>query len=559
MQLQTKLNWLDGSLITSLVLLIVLHFAIYADVSAYPGEDAAMLMRYSQHLAQGHGIVWNIGEKPVDGATDFLFMVLLAMLNKVGMTVENAARLVGFVSHILTVMLVYLAISRLYGSSRWFALISAVYLAVGPALLYTQACFGTSFFALFACITWYIAIKLRGATNAHTTSLMFAFSCLIMGLIRPEGVFLAIFMLLSILYTKGLKESRRPVIYFLVVFAVFGGFYFFWRWHYFGYPLPNPYYKKGGGQIYLKHLIKSIWYVFSASFPFIMVFVYATIISMVAFASRFRTVKWSTEILIKITQQTIFSLIPIAGFLSLWVLLSDEMNYRNRFQYPILPIVLISWPPLLESLCKLWKFPRLNDWDMPLRVASALCIVTTIVLIPFYQYMQYYRDTPYTDSRSSVAVMLNAYKHKNYTMAITEAGLLPFYSQWKAIDTWGLNDQWIAHNGQITESYLQKYMPELIMIHVYFSLSAPPPKTKDDKTWDGQWFSVIMTLKNYAEKHRYVLAAVFGTSPYNTHYYYVRPNFPESEEIIRRIQSTEYFRGNEKCINYAKLKLSNGE
>src|SRR6266446_7875595 len=64
-----------------------------------PSEDAAMLMRYAQHIIQGHGIVWNIGEKPVDGATDFLFMMVLAALGKTGMTLEFAVRLIGIISH----------------------------------------------------------------------------------------------------------------------------------------------------------------------------------------------------------------------------------------------------------------------------------------------------------------------------------------------------------------------------------------------------------------------------------------------------------------------------
>ena len=43
-----------------------------------PQEDAYILYRYSENLAGGHGIVWNVGETPTDGATDFLWMLVLA-------------------------------------------------------------------------------------------------------------------------------------------------------------------------------------------------------------------------------------------------------------------------------------------------------------------------------------------------------------------------------------------------------------------------------------------------------------------------------------------------
>jgi len=56
---------------------LVAQVARTFDFAAQPEEDAAILMRYAQHLAAGHGIVWNVGEPPVDGATDFLFMLLL--------------------------------------------------------------------------------------------------------------------------------------------------------------------------------------------------------------------------------------------------------------------------------------------------------------------------------------------------------------------------------------------------------------------------------------------------------------------------------------------------
>ncbi len=78
----------------------------YLDFSKNPYEDAAMLMRYAQHLAQTGAIVWNIGASPVDGGTDFLFMLVLAAVVKVGLSVEIAARLTGIVSHVLTVILV---------------------------------------------------------------------------------------------------------------------------------------------------------------------------------------------------------------------------------------------------------------------------------------------------------------------------------------------------------------------------------------------------------------------------------------------------------------------
>jgi hypothetical protein len=77
------------------------------DFSIRPFEDAAMLMRYAEHLAQGHGIVWNIGEPPLDGATDFLFLVVVATVHWIGFTIETAVRAVTITSHFALVVLIY--------------------------------------------------------------------------------------------------------------------------------------------------------------------------------------------------------------------------------------------------------------------------------------------------------------------------------------------------------------------------------------------------------------------------------------------------------------------
>ena len=86
------------------------------DISLPPAEDAAMLMRYAQHLADGHGIVWNVGGPPIDGATDFLFMSAIAGVVKAGVPLEIATRAFVFIAHIVTVGIVFLAVRMIMGA-----------------------------------------------------------------------------------------------------------------------------------------------------------------------------------------------------------------------------------------------------------------------------------------------------------------------------------------------------------------------------------------------------------------------------------------------------------
>ena len=546
------LNRFDYLLAVSLVLLIAVYSSLFVNFATIPFEDAAILMRYSQHLAQGHGIVWNVGGKPVDGATDFLPMVLFAGLKSAGMSLENAVHFVTVSAHVLSVVFVYLAIRELYGSSRWVAWISAGFLAIGPGLSLSQGYFATPAFALFCCVAWYLANKLLAEPNSHTKALMFALASLTLGLIRPEGVFLAVFFLLGILCVKGWRQTRLVSVYFCAIFAFLGGLYFLWRWTYFGYPLPNPFYKKGGGHIYFDSLKQSIENAVELTFPFALAFIYPIVLLVLLLVRRLLQLislgPSATDDnlgydVATVAKRTIFPLIPIVGFTTIWLLLSNEMNFYGRFQYVVVPIILMSWPSLLVDYRKYQGSPRMNDLDRKLRAVLTFLIV--LGLIPVLAY-SLHRQTEINhadkDGRYEVAVMLSSYDH-GYTMAVTEAGLLPLYSGWKAIDTWGLNDQWIAHHGEITESYLGRFKPEVIMVH------------EDPNSPLEGWTSMVAVVKHYAAKNNYILAAEYGNDPHDVHLYYVRRGFPDSIEMAERICKIDYvFRdvlAQGQTINYA--------
>ncbi len=532
---------LPDLLISLLLIASTLYYAFnFVDFSIPPFEDAAMLMRYAQHLAGGHGIVWNIGGQPVDGATDFLFMAASAALIKLGLTVGQSVRGFGFASHILTVLIIYWANRRINNGSIPLSFLSGLYLAVGTGLSYVSAYFGTPFFALAAASTWTLGLLLIKKENPSLWfSLAFALSGLVTGLIRPEGVILASLMLLAVIVMRGLKNSISIIVIFGVVFLTLGGSYFLWRWNYFGYPLPNPFYKKGDSGWKWDSFQHSMQNALRLCLPMFFAFIYG-----------FR----SNET----TKRTIAYLIPILGFATAFGMISDEMNYGARFQYAIVPIALMSWIPLLGSL----KFEALTQSSARQRGVYLVGLVSLAAGLVYYSWSQncnlalYQQscDRPYErDGRLEMAKMLAEYRGKGYVIATTEAGLLPYYSGWDAVDTWGLNDQFIAHNGALTAEYLDEYKPQIIMFHDYYSTLVPPKLT--DANLAQRWFSMTILMKTYAEENGYVLAAIFGDSPYDTHYYYVRADFEDSAELIERISEMKnyyYPTTGKRSINYAK-------
>ncbi|MDP2776182.1 MAG: hypothetical protein Q8O48_00940, partial [Anaerolineales bacterium] len=329
----SKKTLLLDILLSILLIASTLYYAAsYINFSIPPFEDAAMLMRYAQHLAGGDGIVWNIGGQPVDGATDFLFMVTSAAFIKLGLTVGQSVRGVGFASHLLTVLVVYWTNRRINNANIPLSFLSGLYLAVGTGFSYVSAYFGTPFFALAAASTWTLGLLLIKKENPRFWLILaFALSGLVTGLIRPEGVILASLMLFSIVVMRGLKNSISIITIFSAVFLLLGGAYFLWRWDYFDYPLPNPFYKKGDSGLHWDSFNQSLLNTLRLGLPMAFAFI-------IAFRSR------------ETTRQAIAYLIPILGFASAFVLISDEMNYGARFQYAIVPIALMSWVQLLRGV-----------------------------------------------------------------------------------------------------------------------------------------------------------------------------------------------------------------
>ncbi len=529
---------LDVVISLALMIIALGYSFLMFDYDAPPFEDAAMLMRYANHLARGYGIVWNIGEPPVDGATDFLFMVSVATLARLGIGVGRSVRLLTLVSHLLTILLVYWVNRRLWGAGRVPASWSALYLAVGPGFAYVIAYFGTPFFAFAVALTWTLGLILTLRRPAPLwLELGFAFTALLSGLIRPEGVILSTLILITVLLLRGWKDSRRLLSLFLTVFLFLGGAYFLWRWQYFGHPLPNPFYKKGGGVLHWSAMRSSLLNTLRFIAPF-----------LPAFALGFRSRQH--------TRYTLGFLLPVVGFSLAFVLISDEMNYRARFQYALLPMVLLCWYPLVQGLEFGWR-RHLSFREKVAAGAAALLIAVAGLGYSAIQscFLKYHKNCfgSYADGRAEVGKMLAAFRDKGYVLATSEAGLVPYYSGWTTIDTWGLNDAWIAQQGEITETYLDRYHPHVIMFHAYFSPLVPPKPTEKGRR--GSWGRMTILLKEYAESRGYILAAVYGENPFDTHYYYVRPDFEDSELIVRQIRNIRYVWPvtGTRAINYAEV------
>ena len=196
------------------ILFALLSFTLFIAVTlihwhGLPAEDSLMLLRYANHLAAGQGITWNVGEHPVEGATDFLFLIAVALAIKVShLGAIYCARLILIASHLAGVAFLYVASRKIFAVHSAIAAALALYLAIGPGLVHCSNGFSGPFYGLMALVAWSFA--LAAVTEGPTLQRSIGFACfaLLTGLTRPDGVLLAIFISAALLYALELGKAN---------------------------------------------------------------------------------------------------------------------------------------------------------------------------------------------------------------------------------------------------------------------------------------------------------------------------------------------------------------
>ena len=516
-----RLRWLEWMFLGLVALAGLIPCLLQLRHPGAPMEDAAMLLRYSEHLAQGHGITWNVGEHPVEGATDFLYMVAIAAVSSVAKAgVIEASRGILLISIVLLPPVIFQASRCWANASIWLRLAAALFMAALPSVLFLSTCFGAPFMALAVALAWWSANRLMFVGVDLKWAIGFAAMSLVCGLIRPEGVILALLMLFSIIYM--LRRRSIPVVLtFLVVFLTLGLAYFLWRWHYFGFLLPNPLYVKGGGHIHWDGFKVSLSNSLKLTWPVIL-------IGCLALRSR------------AATQRLVAMLIPLGGFTAVWIFLSAANNHQMRFQYPLIPVALISAPGLVTGLGNELDLPAFSSFLRRSRVGiiGFFCLSFVIATTTVYRS---FSPTDKPNSGTTLPAYLRKYESRGYTMATTEAGQFPFYSKWNAIDSLGLNDAYIAHHG-LSEQYLDRYKPELLLYHTQQIIPGPSGAAGDATiVGSDELGHAGRIMQHYALTHSYTLAAAYGDSVCNLHFFWIKDGSPDSEAIIQFIRDTPYY------------------
>ena len=90
-------------------------------------EDAMISMRYARNFARGDGLVWNAGEQPVEGYTNFLWTLWMSVVHRFGLPPAKISLAIMFTGVVILVVnaLVVRAITREVTAAKWAPLATA--------------------------------------------------------------------------------------------------------------------------------------------------------------------------------------------------------------------------------------------------------------------------------------------------------------------------------------------------------------------------------------------------------------------------------------------------
>lgn len=476
----------------------VLTLSLWLATYLWPAEDAMILFRYAKNLADTGIIGYHATSGPVEGSTDFLWMVGIAALHKLGLSPYQASLGLSFLGWLGMHWLLFRVLGRKLAPFWWGSL------ALMLAPQWWAAVQGFSVYVYGAAILWAMVAYWEG--QARELAVASLLSCLV----RPDAIVVVLPLIGFFLFQRR-KAKDLSVWPFGGFFLLPGTLYFAWRWQYFGHFLPLPFYVKGfqpkvGGVIQLASVAYLAIYLLRYLGPLL-----AGMIPLLQKGSAKVHGLW------------------ISGLLSpllFYAQVSLEQNVAHRFVFPLFICVLLAF--FLK-----WDHIKYAKW----------LIVIYLVLSTAYSLAYFARSLPlHHNQMPRLGKALSPYPG---ILATTEAGRLPYYSEWETIDLWGLNTPALAR--QLPDSaYLTEVKPDLIylddgdkdMCTLSQQLGQP---YRRQKTWDGMVFN---SLKYAYESQSYEAWLIpFQTQPkaylkLESFLYSIFPNQPANRTDLILVNHT---------------------
>lgn len=420
----------------TLVLLIVIALlTLLAWTNRFIQDDAFISFRYAQHLVEGKGLVWNVGEK-VEGYTNFLWVLIIAFILNLGIDPVSFCFFIGPLLLAASLFFTYKTAFLMF-QSKHKALLTIILLGTNYSFsAYATGGLETQLQALLFISSFYLFTR-SFLKNIWPDSTLLTFSLLATAALLTRldsSLFLIILFpaIIVFIFKQPISFSKKLIKSAILItpMSLITGTWLIWKLSYYGDIFPNTFYLKAQGTTLI---FRGIYYV-SVFFLFYYLFIFP-----ILWIKNFKQLR---------TRLT-FPLLFLFAFIFIWIIYiikvgGDFMEFR--FFIPILPHLFILF---------LWTF-----FIVIRQKKQQRSLIATLIICSFC-YALFFSGTKGTESIKGLKryitkkhwpeigkILGKSLKYSpDITIAVSAAGAIPYYSRLKTIDVLGLNDAWVARHG----------------------------------------------------------------------------------------------------------------
>jgi hypothetical protein len=400
-------------------------------------DDAMVSMRYAQHLAGGSGLVWNVGQPPVEGFTNPVWMLIMTVCHLLPIPASKVSLAMMLISALilLTNVVVVREICRVLQPASPLTPL----LAAGLTAFYFPLVFwslrGMEVGLLVLLIDTALLLVLQGGEDRRSAILL---GCMLaLAVLTRMDALVQVLIMLGYLAVWRVRRSSfltplAMVLVALVALLVFQRLYF-------GDFLPNTYYQKMAGGVPWGRVRNGLLVFYQHALWDTALPASISLAGLLFYKSLRRPQTY-----------LLAALFIVQCAYSVWVggdYAEPELDSANRFITQGMPALIILFSLSVERFLADRRLPLGDSAAARSVFAGALAVVTLAVMSgrPWLAWAQ--ENAPLLQAdvrRARLGLVIARNTAPEAVIAVHAAGQIPYYSGRTTIDLLGLNDPVVA-------------------------------------------------------------------------------------------------------------------
>jgi hypothetical protein len=400
-------------------------------------DDAWIVARYADNLAQHGHLAWNLDGPPVEGFTSLSAVLVAALASALHVAPMKALYAMGVLGLLASGFLL-LGVGRALRSPPGAAgIVAVVHMTMAEHLTHATSGLETEvFLALGLALVWTLALALRSKTRSVAPVAVLG---LLLTTTRPEGIVPAA-LALAVLLVPRRRDGATRVVAAATWFVLPCILLLAWRFHSFGALVPNTWFAKRAGWNGFHH--RDLVALVEAHFVDPLVAAAACVMVARVFL-RGPPVVWRRDRAVAFVAGVTLLAQSVAYARS-----EPLMDYARRFAVHDLPwLSVLALIAVSAALRALRRLPRSLAWAL----AGILVLATTSAAVRGAAGVpnEVLRTTIYARcSREMVeplAAWIETHTAPDATLAVyPDAGFVPYATRRRTIDFGKLNDTYLA-------------------------------------------------------------------------------------------------------------------